>query len=664
MTSGIRSSLRTGMLVILALLFVSTAGAQEISKFDLEERAAHYFEQERYEKATADYEVLHDMYPKDAQYAYHLGRCYLHTNTQLDEASQLLKFAATRNYGDNAYFYLGRAYHLNYRFEDAALSYLTFQKTASGRDLKKYDVDYYLQQTTHAKQSVEVAQSLDVLNMLTVSDHALEKAITENLSGRYLYVPDEFKSDMDKETGYASLMFYSDDTKVGDYVYFSSKSKKGKYGTDIYRAQRTSESGYSLPEPLPSIVNTSYDEAYPYFDKLSSSLYFSSKGHNTSGGFDIYRTKYDAVAKSWSTPEKLAFPINSVHDDFLYTPTQTSGEVVFLTKRNAELAKSEAYTVSLNGRGGFVSPLDRDEVLTMALLSPESITINQPQPAQAVAMDVELAEAPELAIAAERTDDPYSILIEEAINYQTESDSLDYDAQQLRKKARDENNYQKKQELIASITTLDKEAKRLQRLADAKFGEAEKLRNPVPEENIAEVPDNLTPQSTPSGITLYTYNSSAPEPKTKPIAEPKAVEVKKEEPVAEKKEETYNKGYAAAQNVSAELASSFNIMNNSPYSKSNPIPVAAIPGGLVYRIQLGAYTQSIPQNTFGGLAPVSKEQAGRATKYYVGVFGSVKEAREALDEVKEYGYPDAFLVSFYNRSKISVQEAREIEFAR
>ncbi|MBN1951892.1 MAG: hypothetical protein JW801_11885 [Bacteroidales bacterium] len=656
MISGIKRSSGIGMLVILIVLCISPATkAQEISKFDLEERADHYFQQQRYDKATADYEVLHTMYPKDAQYAYCLGRCYLHTNRYLEEACELLKFSATRNFGEDAYFYLGQAYHLNYSFEDATLSYLTFKKTASGRAMKKFDVDYYLQQAIQAKQAVELAQNLEVTDMSVVSAHAREKAFPDRLPGRYLYVPDEFKSEQDKETGYATLMFYPENTKVGDYVFFSSLSKKGKHGSDLYRAQRVSDEGYSIPEALPAVLNTDYDEDYPYFDKLSSSLYFSSKGHTTSGGYDIFRSRYDPVAGTWSSPEKLAFPINSVLDDVLYTPTGKPNEFIFLTNRNSEVSEYDVCTISLVNAGDFVSLSDRDEVVNMAMLSPNGISISQPlmtsaEPEHEAGLVIEEASS-----VSEK--DPYSLLVEQALHYQAESDSLDTEVRTLRRLVQGEDNYQKKQELIASMTTLDKEAKRMQRLADGKFDEAEALRNPGTRQELAKAPEDMTPHSTPSGITLYTYNTESPA-----VAEP---EPKKEvtRKAEARKEETYAKGYEAAKSMSAGLAASFSIMNSSPYSNNNPIPVAAIPGGLVYRIQLGAYTQEIPENTFGGLSPVSKEQASSATRYYVGVFGSVAEARKALEEVKAYGYPDAFLVSFFDKNKISVQEAREIEFS-
>ena len=75
------------------------------------------------------------------------------------------------------------------------------------------------------------------------------------------------------------------------------------------------------------------------------------------------------------------------------------------------------------------------------------------------------------------------------------------------------------------------------------------------------------------------------------------------------------------------------------------------------------YAGVIPEDNFGGLSPVSKEPTGSNTRYYVGIFTTSKEARKALSEVKSYGYPDAFLVPYFKTNKISMQQAREIEFS-
>ena len=107
------------MLAILAIgTLCNSVCAQEVSKSELEIRATQHFESEKYDKSAADFEILNSMFPKDSRFAYYLGRSYLHSNQKLDEATELLKFAATRNYGNDTYYYLGRAYHLNYRFND------------------------------------------------------------------------------------------------------------------------------------------------------------------------------------------------------------------------------------------------------------------------------------------------------------------------------------------------------------------------------------------------------------------------------------------------------------------------------------------------------------------------------------------------------------------
>jgi hypothetical protein len=115
-----------------------------------------------------------------------------------------------------------------------------------------------------------------------------------------------------------------------------------------------------------------------------------------------------------------------------------------------------------------------------------------------------------------------------------------------------------------------------------------------------------------------------------------------------------------------EINKSFQILNASPYSKDNPIPVKSdLPLGLVYRIQLAAYAARVPENAFRGLFPLSSEnvQGKNVTRYFVGYFSVIKDARKALESVKKYGYTDAFLVSYYNGEKITIEKAREIEFA-
>ncbi len=58
---------------------------------------------------------------------------------------------------------------------------------------------------------------------------------------------------------------------------------------------------------------------------LGDTLYFSSNGHRTLGGLDIFRTAL--INGAWTAPENLNYPINSPFDDFglVLLPSGTDG---------------------------------------------------------------------------------------------------------------------------------------------------------------------------------------------------------------------------------------------------------------------------------------------------------------------------------------------------
>ncbi len=631
--------------LMLAVGGISTLAAQEISKFDLEERAAKNFENHRFDQAVADYEVLHEMYPKEAEYAYHLGRSYLSANENPDKAAELLKFAATRNVGSDTYFYLGLAYHRGCRFEDAALSLVTFQKMASSHEQKKYDVDYWLAITANARQSVQLARSVAVLQQQPVKSAALECAFKNAANGKFIYVPNEFRTEIDREMNYQPLMFLPNQVSVNDYVFFSSYGKNKKQGIQIYRAQRVNETDYSLPQPLPESINTPYDDAYPVFDLQTSTLYFSSKGLNSMGGYDIFSCRYNAATQEWATPVKLDFPINSVYDDILYTPelAQTCG---FLSNRNASTGGYVYYQIA-DKPGDYRTPATIDEILACSrldqTLSVPDIAVPSPVLASlpATSQDGDTGRSTNGAKVKEApsAESDYSKALQKAMELQLQSDSLASIVKTLRLKARDMHNYQKKQELVAEITSKERETKQIQQLADSQFTLAESLRIDTPSNPVWENSGTV-----PQTETDYTANLPHSIDKTA-------------------KSKTYETGFTAAQNAGQVVMADFQISDQSPYSNNNPIPVTNTPMGLVYKIQLGAYAGVIPEDNFGGLSPVSKEPTGSNTRYYVGIFTTSKEARKALSEVKSYGYPDAFLVPYFKTNKISMQQAREIEFS-
>jgi hypothetical protein len=97
----------------------------------------------------------------------------------------------------------------------------------------------------------------------------------------------------------------------------------------------------------------------------------------------------------------------------------------------------------------------------------------------------------------------------------------------------------------------------------------------------------------------------------------------------------------------------------SAYSSSNPIPVdVKLPEGLVFKVQVGAFRNPIPQDVFKGFSPIVGEKVGDLTKYTAGFFVSFTNADIAKNKIRQLGYNDAFVVAYYNGKRISVTEAR------
>jgi tetratricopeptide (TPR) repeat protein len=97
----------------------------------------------------------------------------------------------------------------------------------------------------------------------------------------------------------------------GSVLYFASNMNDGFGGKDIYRSEWVNGK-WSKPENLGEIINTPYDECYPFLHKTE--LFFSSNGHAGLGGLDIFKS--EITHSQFGEPHNVGYPLNSGFDDF------------------------------------------------------------------------------------------------------------------------------------------------------------------------------------------------------------------------------------------------------------------------------------------------------------------------------------------------------------
>lgn len=111
-------------------------------------------------------------------------------------------------------------------------------------------------------------------------------------------------------------------SRDGKTLYFSSNRRGGKGGLDLYRAPMDNSGRFGRPINLGSTINTRGNEIFPYVSE-DGKLYFSSDGHPSLGGLDIF-----VASRSGDEIqiEHLGIPVNSVGDDFgLFLSDVTQG---------------------------------------------------------------------------------------------------------------------------------------------------------------------------------------------------------------------------------------------------------------------------------------------------------------------------------------------------
>lgn len=115
-------------------------------------------------------------------------------------------------------------------------------------------------------------------------------------------------------------------SSTGEEMVFVSARNGGTGGKDIYISYKEKK-GWTDPKNL-TMLNSEEDEETVCFSLTGDTLWFSSKGFTTIGGFDIFYSSRLADG-SWGAPVNAGIPINGVYDDLYYIPSRTDNATFY-----------------------------------------------------------------------------------------------------------------------------------------------------------------------------------------------------------------------------------------------------------------------------------------------------------------------------------------------
>ncbi len=135
---------------------------------------------------------------------------------------------------------------------------------------------------------------------------------------------------------------YSSDNHV---LYFVSDRPGGFGGRDIYKCLRLPNGKWGPAQNLGDTINTKYYEDGVFIHPDGKQIFFSSKGHNSMGGFDIFTSFIDNENGFWSTPINYGYPVNTTDDDVFLITSPDGRRAFFSSDQEGGYGEKDIYMI-------------------------------------------------------------------------------------------------------------------------------------------------------------------------------------------------------------------------------------------------------------------------------------------------------------------------------
>jgi hypothetical protein len=130
----------------------------------------------------------------------------------------------------------------------------------------------------------------------------------------------------------------------GNTLYFVSDRPGGMGGTDIWRCVKLPNGNWSRALNAGKAINTPYDEETPFMHADGHTFFFSSQGHNSMGGYDIFFSQVLDSGK-FSEPFNLGYPINTPDDEIHFSLSLDGKKGYYNSSRIGGKGKQDIYKV-------------------------------------------------------------------------------------------------------------------------------------------------------------------------------------------------------------------------------------------------------------------------------------------------------------------------------
>jgi outer membrane protein OmpA-like peptidoglycan-associated protein len=133
----------------------------------------------------------------------------------------------------------------------------------------------------------------------------------------------------------------------GRKLFFVSDKESGYGDRDIYYSEMDLNGEWGPAKNIGQEINTKYAEDGVFMHPDGTTIYFSSKGHNSMGGYDIFKSTL--VNGKWQKPVNLGYPINGPDDDVFFVVSGSGNRAYFASAKTGGYGEKDIYKITFLG---------------------------------------------------------------------------------------------------------------------------------------------------------------------------------------------------------------------------------------------------------------------------------------------------------------------------
>jgi len=248
--------------------------------------------------------------------------------------------------------------------DESVLMFTSRRETSMGAEKDNADHAFFEDIFTSVKTNGEWSEAENIGTPINSVDHDATAGLSPDGTTLYIYAhhgkgggdiyrsklngkewtkPEKLGKTINSESRETTISEWYDGSKL----LFISNKPGGKGAGDIYLVNKDEKGNYTSAINVGEPLNTKYGEEGVFLVPDGKTLYFSSRGHATMGGYDVFKTTYENG--KWSEPENLGYPVNGPDDDVYFVMSGSGRRGYYASAKEGGFGEKDLYMITFLG---------------------------------------------------------------------------------------------------------------------------------------------------------------------------------------------------------------------------------------------------------------------------------------------------------------------------